>query len=165
MVCGPGSESDGTVMKPILCSMLALLFAPTAQRLPSLLVGTWNIGKPFDTPGPVGIDAREERLILGLRLTYSGDHLHVCGRDVPAEALEAKPLTKDEFLQRYGFLPGLIGLARTTITDLTFDSPHQANPCGFRGVHEAPGVHVFIDSQGHTVMELGNAYFPLKRGL
>lgn len=144
--------------------MLALSLAPAAQRLPSLLMGTWNIGKSFDTPGPVGIDAREERLILGLRLTYSGDHLHICGKDVPAEALEAKPLTKDEFLQKYGFLPGVIGLTRATITDLTLDSSHHANPCGLRGVHEAPGMHVFIDSQGHTVMELGNAYFPLRRG-
>lgn len=147
----------------LLCPMLALFLASAAAGLPSPLVGRWNIGNPFDTPVPVGIDAKEERLILGLRLAYSKDHLHVCGKDVPAEALEAKPLSEDEFLQRYGFLPGVIGLAKATIIDLTLDSLNRANPCGFRGVQEAPGVHVFIDSRGHTVMELGNSYFPMKK--
>ena len=147
----------------LLCPLLALWLAPTTQRLPLLLVGTWNIGKPFETPGAVGVDAKEEKLILGLSLTYSGGHLHVCGKNVSAEALEAKPLTEDEFLQRYGFLPDVIGLAGATITDLTLDTSNHANPCAFRGVHEAPGAHVFIDSRGHTVMELGNAYFPMRK--
>jgi hypothetical protein len=135
-----------------------------AQRLPPLLIGTWNIGKPYDTPGPIGIDDKEEELILGLHVTYSGDHLHVCGKNIPAEPLEVESLTTDDFLRKYGFIPDVIGLRKATITDVTLNASHRINACNLHGVYEAPGAHVFKDKEEHFVMEIGNAYFPLRKG-
>lgn len=150
-------------MKLLLCALLALLPAGRTQRLPSLLVGTWKIGKPFNTPGPIGINAKKDELILSLHLTYSRDHLHVCGKDVPTELLAVKLITTDDFLQAEGFTPDVIGLGTPSITEVTLDRSHPVNACDLHGVAVAPGTHVFMDQKGHTVMEVGNAYYALKK--
>lgn len=150
-------------MNLLVYAFLALLSAPTTQKVPPPLIGTWDIGKPYDTPGPIGIDAKEEGFILSLRITYFGDHLHVCDRDVSAEPLKVEVITRYDFLQRYGFIPDVIGLARGPITDITLNASHGVNACDFSGVHVAPGAHVLTDQKGRSVVEVGNAYFPLTR--
>jgi hypothetical protein len=87
-------------------------------------------------------------LIFGLHVTYSRDHLHVCGKDVPAEPLEVESLTTDDFLRKYRFMPDVIGLGKATITDVTLNASHRINPWNLHGVYEAPGAHVFMDKRG-----------------
>jgi len=150
-------------MNLLMCALIVSLLAPTIQRLPPLLIGTWNVEKPYNTPGPIGIDDKEEHLILGIHIIYSRDHLHVCGKDVPAESLKVESLSANEFLRKYGFMPDVIGLGKATVTEVTVGASHRVNACNLHGVYGAPGAHVFMDKEEHFVIEIGNAYYPLKR--
>lgn len=136
------------------------VLASSSENIPSFLASSWGIGIPYDTPGPVGIDANQEGFIRTLRITYTTKHLRVCGKDIPIQSINVKYLTGDKFLQTYGFLSHVIGMNSSTITDVTINPSDGMNACG---EYEDPGVHVLIDSSGHVVMEVGNDYFPLKK--
>lgn len=148
------------IMNIMSIALMVMMFVVSSGKLPVELLGRWSIGVPYDTPGPIGINAKQEKLIMGLHLVYSADHLHVCGKDVPAQPIEAKLLTSDQFLQAYGFLPHVIGMKSSQITDLTLNPSGGMNACG---EYENPGVHVLIDQCGHVVMEVANGYFPLRK--
>ncbi len=70
---------------------------------------------------------------------------------------------KNEFLRKYGFMPDVIGLGKATVTEVTVGASHRVNACNLHGVYGAPGAHVFMDKEEHFVIEIGNAYYPLKR--
>ncbi len=143
-----------------LITLAALMFAPSSETIPSLLVGRWYVGAPYNTPGPVGIDPGEERFIRTLRLSYTTEHLRVCGKDIAIKLVKVKSLASDDFLQAYGFLPHVIGMESSPITDVTINPSDGMNACGD---YEDPGVHVLIDHNGHAVIEVANDYFPIKK--
>ncbi len=140
--------------------LILIMSGSSSEKLPLRIIGHWSVGKPYNTPGPIGINAEQEKFISGLHLVYTDDHLHVCGKDIPVQPIETKVLTDNEFLQTYGFLPHVISMKSSPITALTLNPSDGMNACG---EYEDPGVHVLIDPIGHTVMEVANDYFPLKK--
>lgn len=142
-----------------LVALGVLMSARSPQRIPSLLFGKWDVGAPYNTPGPIGIDARQEKFIRTLHPSYTTGHLHVCDNDIPIHLVEVKSVTDDEFLQAYGFLPDIIGM-KTPISDVRINPSDGMNICGD---YEDPGVHVLIGRNQHVVMEVANDYFRLTR--
>lgn len=136
------------------------VLASSSENIPPPLVGKWVVGSPYDTPGPVGIDASQEKFVRTLRINYTIEHYRVCGKDISIQSISKKSLTDDEFLQAYGFLGRLIGLKSLPITDVTINPPGGMNACG---EYENPGSHVLIDSSGHVVIEVANDYFSLEK--
>jgi len=139
--------------------LILMMLTSSSERVPLKLIGSWSVGKPYNTPGPIGINAKQEKFIRGLHLVYTADHLHVCGKKISAQPIKTRTLSDNEFLQAYGFLPRVIGMKSSPITDLTLSSSDDMNACG---EYEDPGVHVLIDPGGHVVMEVANDYLPLK---
>lgn len=148
----------------ILVPLVLLMFAPAhpspSEPIPSVLIGKWYVGTPYRTPGPVGINARQEKFIRKLHISYSAGHLRVCGKDIPIQRVQIKHLTSDDLLQTYGFLPHVIGMDAAPIIDLIINPSDGMNACG---EYQDPGVHVLIGQGGHVVMEVANDYFPLKK--
>ena len=140
--------------------VLIFMMFTSAAKVPVRLIGRWSVGTAYNTPGPVGINAEQEKFIRGLHLVYTADHLQVCGKDISVQLIKANTLTDREFLQAYGFLPQVIGLKSLPITDLMLKPSDGMNACG---EYEDPGVHVLIDSSGHVVMEVANDYLPLRK--
>ncbi|HEY6375093.1 MAG TPA: hypothetical protein VIX90_06160 [Edaphobacter sp.] len=137
-----------------------LMHAPPSDTIPPVLIGRWDVGVPYNTSGPIGIDAKQEKFIRQLHLSYTAEHLRVCGKTIPIRPIKMKSLISDEFLETYGFLPHVIGMESSPIIDLTISPSDGMNACG---EYEDPGVHVLIGSGGHIVMEVANDYFPLKK--
>jgi hypothetical protein len=128
--------------------------------LPKVILGTWRIGQPFDTPQPAGLTAKQETYIRSLSLRYTADTLTVCGKKLSIQPTKVKALTDDDFLQSYGFLPKIVGLQGSSITDVSIHSNDMMNACG---EYESPGVHLLLGKNNHVVMEVANEYFPLKK--
>lgn len=143
-------------MMPVV--LFLVISSSSSQGLPPTLIGRWSVGKPYNSPGPVGINAEQEKLIRALRLVYTDEHLHVCGKDVSTQPIKIKLFKRDEFLQAYGFLPKVIGMKSSPVTDVTLNPSDGMNACG---EYEDPGMHVLMDPNGHVVMEVANDYFPL----
>jgi hypothetical protein len=156
-------------MKAIVTLKLISLVLAThllpSDTVPSVLIGKWSIGVPYDTPGPIGINAGQEKYIRGLHLSYTPERLRVCGKNVPIQPINMRTFTSDEFLQTYGFLPRVIGLQATPIIDLTLSSSNGITSNGMDacGDYVDPGVHVLIGGNRHVVMEVANEYFPLRK--
>lgn len=144
----------------VTCMLIAS--SGSADVLPKVILGEWHIGKPFDTPRPVGLTAKQETYIRSLSLRYTADTLTVCGKKLSIQPIKVKTLSDDDFLQRYGFLPKIIGLQGSSITDVSIHSNGMMNACG---EYESPGVHLLLGKTRHVVMEVANEYFPLKSGV
>ncbi len=145
-------------LKPVI--LLLATLGSSHDKIPVKLLGRWSVGVPYHTPGPIGINAEQEKFIRGLYLVYIDDHLQVCGKEISAQPISTKSLTKNEFLQSYGFLPQVIGMKSSPVTDLKLNLSNGMNACG---EYQDPGAHLLIDPGGHVVMEVSNDYFPLKR--
>ena len=144
----------------ILLILLVMMPSFSSDKLPVNLIGHWSVGTPYHTPGPIGINAEQEKFIRGLHLVYTPDHLRVCGKQVSVQPVKAESLSNNEFLQAYGFLPHIIGMKSSPITDLTLNASNGMNAFG---EYEDPGVHLLLDPSGHVVMEVANDYLPLKK--
>ena len=149
-----------SVVPKQLLALVLTMFAVAPGQIPASLIGRWKVGLPYDTPGASGLNAKQEKFIRTLRIVYFSEHLQVCGKRVPVEPVETKSLTIDEFVETYGFIPRLIGIRSSAITDVTLNSTSGMYSCSD---YEDPGVHVLIGRDGHVVMEIANAYFPLKK--
>lgn len=134
-----------------------------SQATPSPILGGWSVGKPLSTPGPVGIDASQERSIRKLRLVYFSDHLQVCGKVMPTQVLALRLLASDDFLAKYGFSPKRIGMGGSMISDIELSA--QGGVKGCDEAFERLGLHVFTDGAGDVVLEVANAYYSLKRDM
>ena len=131
-----------------------------SEKIPVSILGHWNVGAPYRTPGPIGINAVQEKFIRGLHLVYMNNYLHVCGKEISTQPINTKSLTENEFLQSYGFLPHIIGMESLPVTDLKMNPSNSMNACG---VYQNPGMHLLIDAGHNVVMEVANDYFPLKK--
>jgi hypothetical protein len=139
--------------------ILMMQFASSSANLPAI-IGKWYVGVPYNTPGAIGIDAKQEKFIKTLQIVYTADRLHVCNRDISLHPLTIKALTSDQFLEIYGFLPRLIGMKALPIKDVTINHSRNFDACGD---YLNPGAHLLIGRNGHIVIEVANDYFPLKR--
>lgn len=149
------------ILAGIIFFVLAMpIFASSPENIPSRLVGKWAVGTPYDTPGPVGITASQEKFVRTLRLNYAIGRYRVCGKDMAIQSISKKFLTDDEFLQAYGFLGRVIGMKSMPIIDITINPPGGMYACG---EYNNPGSHVLIDGSGHVVIEVANDYFPLEK--
>lgn len=131
----------------------------TGGHVPSGILGEWKVGKPYDVGQPIGLDAKQEGMIIGLVIKLSQDQVSVCGKKVPVESIDVEHLTEDEFLAKYNFTPNLIGLDGAEIIDINLNELHTTNACG---KFADPGSHVMF-SRSHAIVEVGNDYFPLTR--
>lgn len=143
-----------------IIAAIIIMHCSPSDSIPSQLLGKWKIGKSYNTSGPVGINAAQEKYIRSLHLVYSSGSLHVCGKDIPIETTKIQSLTSDQFLQTYGFLPRIIGMEQSNVTDLTINPADGMNACG---EFADPGVHVLIGGNGHVVIEVANDYLPLRK--
>jgi len=141
----------------VIAFLLATSFVST-DKIPSVLLGNWKIGRPFDAHQPVGLNALQEKYIESLHLRYTPERIQVCGKEIEITSLKSESLTSDAFLEKFGFLPNIIGLKSSTITEVNINLPRSMDACG---QYEDPGVHVFIGDGEHIVMEVANDYFPL----
>lgn len=149
------------ILANLMFFMLSVpLLAASSENIPPHLVGSWVVGRPYDTPGPVGVDANQEKFIRMLHIVYGTNDLRVCGKDIPVRSISMRPLDGDEFLQTYGFLGHVVGIRSFPVNDITINPSSGMNACG---EHQDPGAHVLIDDGGHVVMEVANDYFPLQK--
>jgi hypothetical protein len=69
------------MMKIAIETIAMVVFAAQAlapASLPDVLTGKWRTGAPYNTPGPVGIDERQEKLVRAVNIQYSSRALFVC---------------------------------------------------------------------------------------
>src|SRR5579884_1850018 len=121
--------------------ILVIMLGFPSEKIPVNLLGHWSVGKPYNTPGPVGINAGQEKFIRRLHLVYIDDHLHVCGKEILVQPDSSKSLTENEFIQSYGFLPKIIGMKSSPITDLRLNPSNSMNACG---EYQDPGTHLLM---------------------
>ena len=144
------------MIKLLGLGLIAFAFLAVDQ-LPSCVVGKWTVGKPYDVGQPVGLDAKQEKAIIGLIIKISPHYLTVCGKDIPIKSVDVVHLTSNDFLAKYNFTPNLIGFSDASLVEISFNKLHSTNACG--GFAD-PGTDILI-SKGHAVVEVGNDYFQL----
>src|SRR6185437_3140955 len=98
--------------------------------LPSIAVGKWTVGKPYDVGQPVGLDAKQEGAIIGLTIKVSPHYLAVCGKDIPIKSVDIVHLTSNDFLAKYNFTPDLIGFSDAPLVEISLNKLHSTNACG-----------------------------------
>ena len=128
-------------------------------QLPSSVLGSWTVGKPYDVGQPVGLDAKQEGAITGMVIKVSQDQFVVCGKEIPIKSVDIEQLTSDNFLAKYNFTPNLIGFSSKNVIDISLNNLHSTKACG---EFADPGMHLFIN-KSHAVVEVGNDYFQLAR--
>jgi hypothetical protein len=139
--------------------MIAFIFLAEVQ-LPHIAVGKWTVGKPYvDVGQPIGLDAKQERAIVGLVIKVSPKQIAVCGRDIPITSVEVDHLTTSDFLAKYNFTPDRIGFSDGPLVEISLNKWHSTKACG---EFVDPGTHLLI-SKGHAVVEVGNDYFRLTK--
>jgi hypothetical protein len=143
----------------LIALLITALMLPTAQHLPSNILGEWKVGRPYDVGQPIGLDAKQEEMITGLLIKLTQDHIGVCGKEVPILTVESERLTNDDFLAKYNFTSHLVGFNSEYVIDININKLHSTKACGN---FADPGSHLFI-SKGHVVIEVGNDYFPLTK--
>lgn len=151
-------------MRAVVGKIVACIFAvccAASGQVPRQLLGEWLVGKSYDTVQPVGIDQSQANRIEAAHLLYTHDHLRVCGKDIPIESVSKKSLNEDAFVQATGFSPSFIGFKGTPVVEVSLNGWESTNACGD---FLDPGVDVFIGPDSHVVIEVENAYFPLRRG-
>lgn len=138
-----------------------IVFAVLAEgQLPSDAVGKWTVGKPYvDVGQPVGLDAKQERAIIGLVIKVSPSRITVCEKDIPIKSVEVEHLTSDDFLAKYNFTPNLIGFGDDTLVEISINKLHSTKACG---EFADPGTDLLI-SKDHAVVEVANDYFRLTK--
>ena len=151
-------------MKHLLSTLVIFISAASQGPpgvLPQAILGSWSVERPYDTRGPVGLTAKQEMHIRKLRLHYTLKALSVCGKTIPLQSVAIVSLTSDAFLQTYRFLPKTIGLDGSAVLEVSIHNTDMMNACGdYEG---SPGMHLLLGQNRHVVMEVGNAYFPLRK--
>lgn len=117
------------------------------------------MGTPYDMGQPVGLDANQEKRIVGLTFRITEARISACGKDIPITSMEVEHLTREEFLSKYNFRPNQIGLKDPEILDILINKQQSTQACG---EFADPGTHVLM-SGSHAVIEIENDYFPLTK--
>ena len=60
-----------------------------------------DCGKPYDLGQPIGLDANQERAIVGLVIEVAPSKVAVCGKDVLIKSVKVDRLTPSGFLAKY----------------------------------------------------------------
>ncbi len=144
------------MIKLLGLGIIAIAFLAEGQ-LPSSVLGKWTVGKPYDVGQPIGLDAKQERAIVGLVIEVSPSQFAVCGRDIPIKSVDVEDLASSDFLAKYNFTPNLIGFSDAKIIEVNLNKLHSTDACG---EFADPGMHLLI-SKGHAVVEVANDYFRL----
>jgi hypothetical protein len=144
----------------MLLSPLLVVQAASTTKLPSALFGHWRVGSSYYTPGPAGTDTRQAEFIGKLRLVYTSTRLRACGETISVRSIETQTLDEDSFVQTYGFRPKLIEMVPPVI-DVSLNGYRGITACGRI---DNLGAHLLLDHAGRAVMEVANAFFPLKKG-
>ncbi len=139
---------------------LILFVAIPHPAVPSALLGTWKVGRAFDTPGATDLTNELDVQIKKLHFEITADAINVCGKHVPIESTTLSILTNSDFARRYRMWPKEIGLNGTKITEFEINSSEDSKACGD---FSDPGTHIFFDEQGHVAMEIDNAYYLLRQ--
>ena len=83
-------------------SLLLLQCAP-ANSVPSRALGHWKIGRPFYdmTPQPIGLNSRQEKMLLGQVLDIESTSITACGLRVHIDSVQETKYSADAFLEKY----------------------------------------------------------------
>jgi hypothetical protein len=148
-------------MKIFLAASLLLLVAPPQPTIPSVLLGTWKVGRAYDTPGPTDLDERQELKIMKLKIEIASNAIKVCGKTIPIKSTSLSVITSDQFATRYRTGANRIGLIYGgKITELVINSYELTHACG---EFSDPGTDIIFDDQNHFAIQVDNAYYELKR--
>lgn len=127
-----------------------------AGQLPSSVLGKWAVGQPYDDLGqPIGLNAKQERAIIGLVIRVSSSQLAVCGKDVPITSVKVDHLTSSDFLAKYNFTPDRIGFSDGPLIEISLNKLHSTGACGD---FADPGTEILM-GKGHAVVIVANDYF------
>lgn len=146
-------------LRPLGVALLLL----SSPSLPKPMIGEWHVGVAYKTPGPIGIDARQEQKVRSIQITYATNRFLICGKQVQVKGVQIESLSENDFLQKFGFLPRLIGMLPAPVTEINVNSREPAHGCSGEGEWQYVGQHILIGQDGHLVIEVANAYFALQR--
>lgn len=135
----------------------SLAYGDASSQIPSIVLGRWTVGKPYDVGQPIGLNAKQEDAIIGLVIKMSPSQLTVCGRHVPITSVSVAHLTSSDFLAIYNFTPNRIGLGDADILDISLNSLQTTKACSD---FADPGTHLLV-SKDHAVVEVGGDLFNL----
>jgi hypothetical protein len=148
-------------MKTFLAASLLLLVALPQPTIPSVLLGTWKVGRAYDTPGPTDLDEQQELQIKKLKIEFAPDAVKVCGKTIPIKSAALSVMTYDQFATRYRMGANRIGLTYGgRVTELAINSFELTHACG---EFSDPGTDVIFDEHNHFAIQVDNAYYELKR--
>ena len=148
-------------MKTLLAASLLLSVALLQPTIPSVLLGTWKVGRAYDTPGPTDLDKQQELKIKKLKIEIASDAIKVCGKTIPIKSAALSVMTYDQVATRYRMGANRIGLIYGgKITELVINSFEVTHACG---EFSDPGTDVIFDEQNHFAIQVDNAYYELKR--
>ena len=144
----------------VFCMLFSSALPARPQGVPSLLIGVWAIGNPYDLGQPIGIDARQESFVRSLQIGYTPEFVYECGAKLAVKSVEVKNWSVEDFKTRYNFSPESIGLKGPHIVEVFINLLEGTKVCG-EGEYKNPGRSLFIGDNKHIVIEVANDYFPL----
>ncbi|HSY37473.1 MAG TPA: hypothetical protein VK814_17095 [Acidobacteriaceae bacterium] len=148
-------------MKALLAASLLLIVASPQPTIPSALLGTWKVGRAYDTQGPTDLDEPKESKIKKSTIEIASDAIKVCGKTIPIKSTALSVMTYDQFATRYHIGANRIGLIYGgRITELVINSFELTHACG---EFSDPGTDIIFDEQNHFAIQVDNAYYELKR--
>lgn len=147
-------------MRILLASSLLLLTASPQPTIPSILLGTWKVGRAFDSFGPTDLNDQQLLQIEKSYFEITQNVIRVCGRNITIKKADQSVFTPDQFATRYGFGPNRIGLSGANITEVEINSFVLPHTCG---EFSDPGTDVMFDEQNHFAIEVDNLYFKVSR--
>jgi hypothetical protein len=155
-----GGKAMNVLANAKLIAMTLIVFFGSSGQIPSKLLGSWIVGTPYDTNQPDGLNQAQTQQIEHLHIQYTRDHISVCGKNIPIHSVNMDTLTPDEFAEKYHFLPKRLGFNGSSVIEVNINFPDSSNVCG---EYEDPGLTVYAGTDKHVVIEVDNAYFPLKK--
>jgi hypothetical protein len=147
-------------MKILFAASLLFLFALPEPTIPSVLLGTWKVGRAYNTPGATDLNQQQLLQIEKMRFAITSDALNTCGKTIPIKSVTLTVRTPDEFAIRYAMGPNRIGLNGGKITELEINSFELTHACGD---FSDPGTDILFDEQDHFAIEVDNSYYQLNR--
>jgi hypothetical protein len=147
-------------MKTLLAASLLLLVAVPRPTIPSVMLGTWKVGRAYDTPGATDLNQQQDSQIKKLKFELTSNALNICGKNIPIKSTTLTVMTHDEFATQYGVGPNRIGLNGERITELQINSFELTHACGD---FSDPGTDLIFDEQNHFTVQVDNAYYQLRR--
>jgi hypothetical protein len=148
-------------MKTLRTASLLLLIALHQTNIPSVLLGTWKVGRAYDTPGATDLNTQMDSKIKRQTIEISSSAIKVCGKIIPIKSAALSVMTYDQFATKYHVGANQIGLTYGgKITELIIDSYEETHACG---QFSDPGTDIIFDEQNHFAIQVDNSYYQLRR--